>query len=130
MPRPRHDNPTPAELEVLKILWDRGPSTVREVMEVLNRRRRRAYTSVMSLLGVMTEKKFVRREPRGRAFLYHAAVARHNTLRRLVRDLWGRVFEGSARDLVVHLLDEANVSKEDLAEIRAIIEQYEKKQKS
>ena len=128
MARPRQDHPTPGELEVLQILCDRGPSTVREVMEILNHRRRRAYTSVMSLLGVMAEKKLVRREPRGRAFLYHASVARQKTLGRVVRDLLGRVFEGSAQDLVAHLLDEAKVSPEDLHEIRTIIEQYEKKQ--
>ena len=66
MPRPKYEHPTPAELEVLKILWDQGPSTVRQVMEVLNRQRRRAYTSVMSLLGVMTDKGLLKRGSRGR----------------------------------------------------------------
>ncbi len=67
MPRPRHEHPTPGELEVLKILWDRGPSTVRQVMDVLNETRRRAYTSVMSLLSVMTDKGLLTRQPKGRA---------------------------------------------------------------
>ncbi|MBN1591064.1 MAG: BlaI/MecI/CopY family transcriptional regulator [Pirellulales bacterium] len=128
MPRPKYEHPTPGELEVLKILWDRGPSTVRDVMDVLNRTRRRAYTSVMSLLGVMTDKKLVRREPQGRAFLYRAAVGRDKALGQVVQDLVGRVFEGSARDLVAHLLDEADVSEDDLKEIRALVEQYEQKQ--
>jgi len=128
MPRPKYEHPTPGELEVLKILWNRGPSTVREVTEVLNRTRRRAYTSVMSLLGVMTEKKLVRREPCGRAFVYRAAVARAATLRQVVRDLLGRVFEGSARELVAHLLEESDVSRAELDEIRAIIEEFERRQ--
>jgi BlaI family transcriptional regulator, penicillinase repressor len=126
MPRPKYEHPTPGELEVLKILWDRGPSTVRDVLEVLNQTRRRAYTSVMSLLGVMTDKKLVRREPRGRAFVYRAAVARQATLGRVVHDLLGRVFEGSASELVAHLLEES-VSEDELKEIRALIEQYEQK---
>ena len=63
MPRPSYDQPTPGELEVLKVLWDLGPATVREVMEVLNRDRERAYTSVMSLLNVMTDKGLLRRRP-------------------------------------------------------------------
>ena len=128
MPRPKHEQPTPGELEVLKILWQRGPSTVRDVMEVLNRRRRRAYTSVMSLLNVMTDKRLVRREPQGRAFLYRAAVAREKTLRQVVRDVVGRVFDGSAPDLLVHLLAETEVSAEELEEIRRLVDEYERKQ--
>jgi BlaI family transcriptional regulator, penicillinase repressor len=128
MPRPKYEHPTPGELEVLKILWDRGPSTVRDVMDVLNLTRHRAYTSVMSLLNVMTDKRLVRREPQGRAFLYHAKVQRETTLGQVVQDLVGRVFEGSARDLVAHLLEESRVSEDELREIRAIIEQYEQKQ--
>jgi predicted transcriptional regulator len=126
MPRPKHDQPTPGELEVLKILWRRGPSTVRDVMEVLNRRRERAYTSVMSLLNVMTDKKLVRREPQGRAFLYHAAVTKERTLGDVVKDVVGRVFEGSARDLVAHLLNQSECSTQELDEIRALIERHER----
>jgi BlaI family penicillinase repressor len=128
MPRPKHENPTPGELEVLKILWDRGPSTVRQVMEVLNETRRRAYTSVMSLLGVMTEKGLVTREPKGRAFLYRAKVAREKTLGQMVEDLLGRAFEGSASTLVARLLDQSSPSPEELAEIRKMLEKYRRQQ--
>src|SRR5436190_20128781 len=82
MARPKEEQPTAGELEVLKVLWDRGPSTVREVMEVLNAERPRAYTSVMSLLNVMAEKKLVVREPQGRAFVYRPKNDRRRTLRR------------------------------------------------
>ena len=74
MARPKHDNPTPAELEILNLLWSEGPLTVRQVMDRLNRRRPRAYTSVMSLLNVMTDKGILARKPEGRAFLYSAAL--------------------------------------------------------
>ncbi|MBP85485.1 MAG: transcriptional regulator [Planctomycetaceae bacterium] len=125
MPRPKEEYPTPGELEVLKILWDQGPSTVRRVMEVLNRRRERAYTSVMSLLNVMTDKKLLKRKPHGRAFLYEARVVRERTLGRMVKDLLRRAFEGSATDLVAHVLDESNPSEEELTAIRKTIEQYQ-----
>ncbi len=124
MPRPRHEHPTPGELEVLKVLWDRGPATVREVMEVLNRGRERAYTSVMSLLNVMTDKGLLRRDPKGRAFVYAVRAAREKTLGRMVEDLLGRAFEGSASTLVARLLDQAAPTPRELQEIRSAIDQY------
>ncbi len=128
MPRPAHPHPTPGELEVLKILWDRGPSTVREVMEVLNQTRRRAYTSVMSLLGVMTDKGLLAREPKGRAFQYRAKVGREKTLGQMVEDLLARAFEGSASTLVARLLEQANPSADELSEIRKAIDKYRRQQ--
>jgi BlaI family transcriptional regulator, penicillinase repressor len=127
MPRPKHEHPTPAELEVLQLLWDRGPSTVRQVMEVLNRRRRRAYTSVMSLLNVMAEKGLLKRRPQGRAYLYEARVEREKTVGEMLRDLLGRAFDGSAASLVARLLDESSPSPRELAEIRDTIEQFRHK---
>jgi len=128
MARPRHENATPGELEVLKILWDRGPSTVREVMDVLNQSRRRAYTSVMSLLEVMFDKRLVKRRPQGRAFVYWAAVSKERTLGQMVGDLVRRGFEGSASSLVAYLLDETRLSNEELNEIRRLITEYQRKQ--
>jgi BlaI family transcriptional regulator, penicillinase repressor len=124
MPRPKYEHPTPAELEVLQLLWDQGPSTVRSVMEALTRRRRRAYTSVMSLLGVMTDKGLLKRRLKGRAFLYEARVAREKTVGQMLRDLLGRAFDGSAASLVARLLDESSPSPQELAEIRDTIEQF------
>ena len=125
MPRPREEQPTAGELEVLKVLWDRGPSTVRDVMEALHEARPRAYTSVMSLLNVMTDKGLVIRQPQGRAFVYRPKVERERTLKGMVGDLVGRVFEGSTSQLVAHLLDQARPSANELAEIRRAIEQYQ-----
>ena len=125
MPRPKEEQPTAGELEVLKVLWDRGPSTVREVMDVLNVVRPRAYTSVMSLLNVMTDKGLLVRQPRGRAFVYKPRTDRGRTLRRMVGDLLGRAFEGSTSQLVAHLLDQTRPSPAELEEIRRAIEQYQ-----
>jgi BlaI family transcriptional regulator, penicillinase repressor len=125
MPRPREEQPTAGELEILKVLWDRGPSTVREVMEVLNEIRPRAYTSVMSLLNVMTDKRLLVREPRGRAFVYRPRTDRGRTLRHMVGDLLSRAFEGSTSQLVLHLLDQTRPSSAELAEIQKAIEKYQ-----
>lgn len=124
MPRPREEYPTPAELQVLKIIWERGPSTVREVMLALNESRPRAYTSVMSLLNVMTDKRLLTRKPQGRAFVYQARAARDKTLAGMVQDFVGRAFEGSAQALVAQLLDQTRPSRAELDEIRRTIEAY------
>jgi len=127
MARPRYENPTPAELEVLQVIWDEGTSTVREVMTVLNRQRPRAYTSVMSLMTVMAEKGLLSQKPKGRAFLYSAKISRAKTQSRMVRDLLGRVFDGSASALVTHLLQQAKPDSEELNEIRKTITMFARK---
>jgi len=125
MARPKHEQPTPGELEILKILWDSGPATVREVMETLNTQTRsRAYTSVMSLLTVMTEKRLLKRRAVGRAFVYEAKAPREKTLGGMVNDLLGRAFEGSATALVTQLLDHSNPTEEELEKIRRLIDDY------
>jgi BlaI family penicillinase repressor len=130
MARPKEEQPTAGELEILKVLWDRGPSTVRDVMQALHEERPRAYTSVMSLLNVMTDKSLVVREPEGRAFVYRPKVQRERTLRRMVGDLLGRAFEGSAHELVAHLLDQKKPSAAELDEIRRTIAEYQKQRGS
>ena len=130
MARPKEEQPTAGELEILKVLWDRGPSTVRDVMQALHEERPRAYTSVMSLLNVMTDKGLVVREPEGRAFVYRPKVQRERTLRRMVGDLLGRAFEGSAHELVAHLLDQKRPSAAELDEIRRTIAEYQKQRGS
>lgn len=127
MARPRESQPTAGELEVLQVLWDRGPSTVREVLEVLSAERSRAYTSVMSLLNVMTDKGLLIRTPQGRAFLYRPKVNRQRTLKSMVGNLLGRAFAGSAHELVAHLLDQTKPTAEELDAIRRTIEDYQKR---
>jgi BlaI family penicillinase repressor len=129
MARPKHEQPTPAELEILKLLWDRGTLTVREAMEELNRDgRERAYTSVMSLMNVMTDKGLLRRTSAGRAFEYTANVERERTLGQMLQDLLGRAFAGSPSALVAQLLDETNPDQAELEEIRKTISEYQKDQ--
>lgn len=130
MARPKQETPTPAELEVLQLLWDEGPKTGREVMEALNRDRRRAYTSVTSLLNVMCDKGLLMRRPHGRAFRYAPKVQREQTLRFLVSDLLGRAFRGSASTLVAHLLDETHPSPTELEQLHKLIETFEQEQRS
>jgi predicted transcriptional regulator len=128
MARPRHEQPTPAELEVLKILWDReGPSSVRDVLDVVNRHADppRAYTSVMSLLNVMTDKGLLRRAPQGRAFLYEPVSPREQTLRSLLGETLERVYNGSASLLVAHLLDQTRPSLDELDQIRSLLDEYQ-----
>jgi BlaI family penicillinase repressor len=127
MVRPRHESPTPAELEVLQVIWDRGPSTVREVMSVLNRQRPRAYTSVMSLMNVMAEKGLLAPKSKGRAFLYSAKVSQGKTRSEILRDLVSRVFDGSASALVTHLLEQTKPDSEELDEIRKTISEFARK---
>lgn len=125
MPRPKSVQPTPAELEILKILWDRGALTVRDVLDVFrDRDSPRVYTTVMSLMNVMADKGLLLREPVGRAFRYAAALPRDRTLGGLVGDLWQRAFEGSASTLVTHLLEAADPTAEELAEIRRTLDAY------
>lgn len=127
MPRPKHEHPTPGELEALKILWEHGACSPREVMELLNADGKdRAYTSVASLLNVMLDKRLVTRKSQGRAFVYAARVKRESTLREMLDDLVGRAFEGSAASLVAHLLDARQVSREELDAIRAAIRKLER----
>ena len=127
MPRPSSQNPTPGELEVLKIIWEAGASSSRDVLDQLNQDgKKRAYTSVASLMNVMVEKKLLKRKQQGRAFLYSAAVARQKTLSQILGDLVGRAFEGSASQLVAHLLESGKLSEEELNKIGIAIKEHQK----
>lgn len=131
MARPRHKNPTPAELEVLQIIWEHGACTVREVLNLLEPNRKRAYTSVMSLMNVMAEKGLLSQKPKGRAFVYSAKVSRDNTQSSMLSDLLNRAFDGSAHSLVAHLLEQAEPDNEEMGEIqKTICEFAQKKERS
>lgn len=125
MARPKQNHPTPAELEVLQILWTGGPATVRQIMERLDGQRPRGYTTVMSLMDVMHEKGLLKRKPHGRAFVYSAKADQTKTLKKMVGDLLRRAFEGSTTSLVTHLLDHASPDDKELQEIRKAIEAYD-----
>jgi BlaI family transcriptional regulator, penicillinase repressor len=127
MARPRTPHPTPSELEILKLLWERGPLTVREVVEVEEAdQKSRAYTSVMSLMNVMAEKGLVSREPEGRAFRYRPEVTREDTQTQLATDLWSRVYGGATSTLVAHLLEQSQPSEDELNAIRELLARFER----
>lgn len=117
--------PTPAELEILRVLWDRGPSTVREVQEWLGRDKPAGYTTVLKLLQIMTEKGLTEREETARAHVYEAKVPQSQTQRLLVRDLVDRAFGGSASQLVMQALSARRSSPEELARIRRMLDEME-----
>ncbi len=130
MARPKQQTPTAGELEVLKVLWEYGACTVRDVLNELNKRRSRAYTSVMTLLNVMTDKGLVTRAPQGRAFVYQARRPRETTLGRMVQDLLGRAFEGSASALVTQVLAESKPSDAELEAIQLAIDEYQRQEET
>lgn len=118
--------PTEAELEILTVLWSRGPSTVREVHEVIAARKPTQYTTVLKMLQIMAEKELVRRNEKQRAHVYEPAKPREWTQRQIAGDLLQRAFEGSARNLVMGALASRKASKEELAELRKLLDDYEK----
>jgi predicted transcriptional regulator len=118
--------PTEAELEILTVLWSRGPSTVRDVHEAIAQRKPTQYTTVLKLLQIMVEKRLVERNEEARAHIYQASRPREWTQRQIAGDLLDRAFGGSAKSLVVGALSSRKTSKEELAEIRKLLEDYEK----
>jgi len=114
--------PTDAELAILRVLWTRGPSTVREVAGVLGRDE--GYTTILKLLQIMAEKGLVRRDESARTHVYEAAHSEEKTQKQLVADLLTRAFDGSAAKLVLHALDTGKTSPEELAEIRRLIDSH------
>ncbi len=117
-PSPR--KPTNAEVAILRVLWTRGPSTVRDVAKVMGRED--AYTTILKLMQNMTDKQLVRRDESARTHVYEAACTEDETQRQLVIDLLERVFDGSASKLVMQALAAAKTSPAELAEIRKLVE--------
>ena len=117
--------PTDAELAILRVLWRRGPSTVRRVHEDMARRSPTGYTTVLKLLQIMTEKGLVERDESERAHVYSARLPEEETLGQLVGDLLDRAFEGSASRLVLRALETRPASPEELAEIRRLLDGME-----
>jgi len=114
--------PTDAELAILRVLWERGPSTVRQVHDVLSRDRPAVYTTALKLLQIMTDKGLVSRDERDRSHVYQARLSEEQTQRQLVRDLVDRAFGGSASKLVMQALATRRATPEELTEIRRLIE--------
>ena len=117
--------PTVSELEILRVLWAHGPSTVREVHEELSEKKALGYTTVLKLLQIMTAKGTVRRNEEQRAHVYEVCQPATETKRQLVGDVLQRVFEGSASELLIHALEGRRTSKKELDELRRLLDEYE-----
>ena len=123
--KPQPKKPTAMELEVLRVLWAKGPSTVREVLESLNEKKNLGYTGVLKLLQIMTAKGFVRRDESNRAHVYEAFRPADQTKRQLAADMMHKVFEGSASQLMMHALAGHRASPKEIEELRRILDAYE-----
>jgi len=119
--------PTDAELEILTVLWSRGPITVRDVHETIAGRRPTQYTTVLKQMQVMAEKGLVLRNEEQRAHVYQAARPREWTQRQLAGDMLQRAFNGSAKSLMIGALSSRKASKQELAELRGLLDEYERK---
>jgi predicted transcriptional regulator len=116
--------PTAAELEILHVLWSRGPSTVRDVLDALNEKKAMGYTGVLKLLQIMTAKGTVRRDETERAHVYEAFRPAEQTKRQMASDMLQRVFEGSASQLLMHALEGHRASREEIDELHRILDKY------
>ncbi|MBI3465979.1 MAG: BlaI/MecI/CopY family transcriptional regulator [Planctomycetes bacterium] len=117
--------PTNGELSILQVLWERGPCTVREVQEELDKGRPTGYTTVLKLMQIMTDKGLVRRDESQRTHVYVARLTQEQTQRQLLRDLMDRAFEGSAGNLVMRALTEDLTTEDELTKIRKLLEERE-----
>ncbi len=120
-------NPTPSELEILQVLWSRGPSTVREIHEILSQEKEIGYTSALKLLQIMTTKGLVQRSEDQRAHVYAAAMPAEKTKQQFAADVLQRVFRGSTSQLMQHALQGRRSSKKEIDEIRRMLDEYERK---
>lgn len=121
--------PTDAELAILKVLWRRGASTVREVHEELRAAQETAYTTTLKLLQIMTEKGIVARDESQKSHIYRALLGEEQVQKSFVRDLMDKVFAGSASQLVMRALGEKPASKGELEEIRRMLDDIERKRR-
>jgi predicted transcriptional regulator len=128
MARPSSRHPTELELAILKILWRDGPSSVRHVRDELVSFRDLAYTSVMTVLGIMARKKYVKRTKSGAGFVYRPALTEESTGRSMLDDIVNRVFDGSTVTVVQRLLETTDLDSDELAQIRQLIQRKAKEQ--
>lgn len=108
---------TGQELEIMKVVWERESVTVRDVYEALLERRKVAYTTVMTMMKILEQKKYLKKSQAERAYVYRPAQPKRQVIGAMVREFVNRVFNGSAEPLLVHLVEEHQLSQEDLAEI-------------
>jgi BlaI family transcriptional regulator, penicillinase repressor len=128
MARPTSGRPTDQELEILKVLWEQGPSSVRAVWKAISASREIGYTSVLKIMQIMRDKGLVICDTRQRPQVYRTKQTQQTTLKHLARDLLDRAFGGSAKMLLLHALGNKRCAPGELAEIRDLLKQIELEQ--
>ncbi|HVH60030.1 MAG TPA: BlaI/MecI/CopY family transcriptional regulator [Candidatus Sulfotelmatobacter sp.] len=123
--RPKHDTLTPQELEMMKLVWQRGAVTVRDVYEALLERRKIAYTTVMTMMKILETKGYLKKRRQERAFLYRPAQPQNQIIGGMIREFVDRVFNGSAESLLVHLVKSRHLRDKDLQRIVRMVEESE-----
>ena len=123
--RPKSRTLTGQELEIMKVVWGLERATVRHVYEALRERRKIAYTTVMTMMNILEEKKYLKKQAEDRAYVYQATRPRSEVIKAMVREFVDRVFNGSAEPLLVHLLKDRRLSKKELEKIARRIEEAE-----
>lgn len=121
MTRPASKHPTELELDILKILWREPGVPVRRVREGLSGGRDLAYTSVMTVMNIMVDKGYLTRKKDGNGYVYVPKITRESTTRRMLRDTVNRLFDGSVSAAVVHLLDEGELSENEMKELQKLV---------
>src|SRR5437773_12442836 len=125
--KPKKPVLTDQELEIMKVVWQRGHPTVRDVYEDLLTRRKIAYTTVMTMMGILEQKGHLKKSADERAYVYSPAQPQREVVGNMVHDFVKRVFNGSAKPLLVHLVENKNISKEELNEIRKLLKEKRRK---
>jgi predicted transcriptional regulator len=121
---------TVQELEIMKVVWRSGTSTVRDVYETLLKDRRIAYTTVMTMMNILEQKGYLKKSQKDRAFTYQATRPQQQVIRGMVREFVDRVFNGSAEPLLLHLLEDRRVSDQDFDDIRRMLRESSEGKKS
>lgn len=125
MPRPAPQHPTDVELQILHILWERGPSPVRDIHAQLGAAKGTGYSTTVKMLSVMRQKGLVKRNENAQPHVYRAVLSRAAARRRMVRSLIDKLYDGSASSLVLQTLSTETATKEELAEIRKLLDEME-----
>jgi BlaI family penicillinase repressor len=125
--KPKQSVPTNQELEILKVVWQRGPSTVREVYQDLLKQRKIAYTTVLTMMGILEQKGHLKKKAGEKAYVYTAAKPQAQVTDGMVKEFVNRVFNGSAKPLLVHLVEDQGISSEELDEIEALVKDRRRK---
>lgn len=119
--RPKTPTLTEQELEIMKVIWERDKATVRDVYESLLERRKIAYTTVMTMMNILEQKKYLRKSAEDRAYIYRPAKPKKQVIKGMVREFVDRVFNGSAEPLLVHLIEDSKLTNKELDEIARMI---------